>query len=181
MSTLILKTLIKLCSKFTHLKWVVKRSCYNGFHTHLRVHWGMPRCRGLFRGGSPDPRPTEGGVRRGRSGDLWRGQVRYWKKWLHPLHESVWSFTRQDRNIVLSSGSSCRYHQSDYIPFFIIMKCFSVDQSDTKAGPLFTKRQDVLPPNLVKFRSREIGCCNGRIALKFDRHLGSNFRAIGKV
>ena len=40
-------------------------------------------------------------------------------------------------------------------------------------GPLFTKRYDVLPPNLVKSRSREIGCYNDRIALKFDRHLGS--------
>ena len=40
-------------------------------------------------------------------------------------------------------------------------------------GPLFTKRYDVLPPNLVKSRSREIGCCNGRIALKFDKYLGS--------
>ena len=28
-------------------------------------------------------------------------------------------------------------------------------------------------PNIVKSRSREIGCCNGSIALKFDRHLGS--------
>ena len=28
--------------------------------------------------------------------------------------------------------------------------------------------------NLVKSRSSEIGCCNGRIALKFDRHLGSS-------
>ena len=35
----------------------------------------------------------------------------------------------------------------------------------TASGPLFT---------IVKSRSREIGCCNGRIALKFDRHLGSN-------
>ena len=40
-------------------------------------------------------------------------------------------------------------------------------------GPLFTKRQDVLPPNLAMSRSRVIGCCNNRIALKFDRHLGS--------
>ena len=31
----------------------------------------------------------------------------------------------------------------------------------------------VLPPNLVKSRTREIGCYNDRIALKFDRHLGS--------
>ena len=43
-------------------------------------------------------------------------------------------------------------------------------------------------PNLAKSRSREIGCYNYRIALKFDRHLGStaaevpvNFRAIGKM
>ena len=41
------------------------------------------------------------------------------------------------------------------------------------SGPLFTKRTDVLPPNLVKSRSHEIGCYDGRIALKFDRHLDS--------
>ena len=41
------------------------------------------------------------------------------------------------------------------------------------SGPLFTKRLDVLPPNLVKSRSREIGCYNYRTALKLDRHLGS--------
>ena len=48
---------------------------------------------------------------------------------------------------------------------------------------------DALPPSLVKSRSREIGCFNYHIALKFDRHLDSatterclsNFRAIGKV
>ena len=37
-------------------------------------------------------------------------------------------------------------------------------------GPLFTKRYDVLPQNLVKSRSREIGCYNDGIALKFQRH-----------
>ena len=40
-------------------------------------------------------------------------------------------------------------------------------------GPLFTKQTDILPLDLVKSRSREIGCYNGYIALKFDRHLGS--------
>ena len=40
-------------------------------------------------------------------------------------------------------------------------------------GPLFTKRTDVFPPNLVKSRCREIGCYNDRIALPFDKHLGS--------
>ena len=39
-------------------------------------------------------------------------------------------------------------------------------------GPLFTKRTDILPQDLVKSRRREIGCYNDRIALKFDRHLG---------
>ena len=41
-------------------------------------------------------------------------------------------------------------------------------------GPLFTKRQDVLPQDLVKPWSREIKCYNDRIALKFDRYLGSS-------
>ena len=41
------------------------------------------------------------------------------------------------------------------------------------SGPLFTKRLDVLPRDLVKFRSREIGCFNDCVALKIDRHLGS--------
>ena len=40
-------------------------------------------------------------------------------------------------------------------------------------GPLFTKWTGVLPQNLVKSRSREIGCYNDSIALKFDRHLDS--------
>ena len=43
----------------------------------------------------------------------------------------------------------------------------------TDSGPLFTKQQYVLPPNLVKSQRREIGCSNDHIALKFDKHLGS--------
>ena len=39
------------------------------------------------------------------------------------------------------------------------------------SGPLFTTRTDVLLPNLVKSRSRKIGCYDDRIVLKFDRHL----------
>ena len=42
-----------------------------------------------------------------------------------------------------------------------------------ESGSLFTKRQDVLPPNRVKSRSREIECYNDRFALKFDWHLGN--------
>ena len=41
-------------------------------------------------------------------------------------------------------------------------------------GPLFTKRTDVLPWDLVKSRSRQIGCYIDSIALKFERHLGSS-------
>ena len=40
-------------------------------------------------------------------------------------------------------------------------------------GPLFIKRQGVIPPNFLKFRSHEIGCYNDCITLKFDGHLGS--------
>ena len=54
--------------------------------------------------------------------------------------------------------------------------------------PLFTKRTDVLQHDLVKSRSRKIGCYHDRVALNFDRHLGcaapeapANFWAIGKV
>ena len=37
-------------------------------------------------------------------------------------------------------------------------------------GPLFTKRTDVLPQDVMKSRSREIGCYNDRVTLIFDRH-----------
>ena len=61
--------------------------------------------------------------------------------------------------------------------------------TEAAAEPLFTKRQDVLPPDPVKSRSRDIGCYGDRITLKSDRHLGSrvlprclsNFKAIRKV
>ena len=42
------------------------------------------------------------------------------------------------------------------------------------SGPLFTKRADVLPPNLVKPLSREIRCYNDRIIVKSDKHLSTN-------
>ena len=45
--------------------------------------------------------------------------------------------------------------------------------TSTDAGPLFTKRTDVLLQDLAKSRSREIGCFNDHIALIFDRHLHS--------
>ena len=47
------------------------------------------------------------------------------------------------------------------------------------SGRLFTKRWDVLPPNLVKSRSREIGCYNDRIALSEWTILNPNLAASG--
>ena len=41
-----------------------------------------------------------------------------------------------------------------------------------KPEPLFTKREDVLPQDLAKIRSREIRVETFPIALKYDRHLG---------
>ena len=39
--------------------------------------------------------------------------------------------------------------------------------------PLFTKWADVLPQDLVKYRSREFRVLIFEFALKFDRHLGN--------
>ena len=50
---------------------------------------------------------------------------------------------------------------------------FNIVLFNLSVEPLFTKWYDVLPPNLVKSRSCEIGCCNAHIALNFDGHLGS--------
>ena len=41
-------------------------------------------------------------------------------------------------------------------------------------GPLFTKRTDFLPQDLVKSRSREILVYSFPVALKFDKQLGSS-------
>ena len=48
-----------------------------------------------------------------------------------------------------------------------------MDMVLVNTNPPAAKRKDVLPPTLVKPRSREIGCYYDRIARKFDRHLGS--------
>ena len=45
-------------------------------------------------------------------------------------------------------------------------------KSFNPSGPQVTKRTDSLSQDLVKSRSREIGCYNDRIALKFDRYFG---------
>ena len=43
---------------------------------------------------------------------------------------------------------------------------------------LFTKQMDVLPHDPVKSQNREIGCYDDRIVLKFDRHIGSDWKRL---
>ena len=57
---------------------------------------------------------------------------------------------------------------------FVYLDVITNPFPNLEAGPIFTKWRDVLPQDLVKSRSREIGCCNNPVALKFDRHLGSD-------
>ena len=42
--------------------------------------------------------------------------------------------------------------------------------TELETGPFCTKLTDVLLQDLVTYRSREIGCYNDRVALKFCRH-----------
>ena len=51
--------------------------------------------------------------------------------------------------------------------------CVRLIRGRQDPGLLFARRWDVVPPNLLKSRSRELSCCNDRSVLKFDRHLGS--------
>ena len=44
---------------------------------------------------------------------------------------------------------------------------------EKRTGPRLNIRKDVFSWDLVKSRSHEIGTLNCRIALKFDRHIGS--------
>ena len=84
------------------------------------------------------------------------------------LYEIVWnSFGTIMQSTIKSAQDDMEDHHVAYERYRVISAV--VYQS----GPLFTKRTDVLPTNLVKPRSREIECYNHRIALKIDRHLGS--------
>ena len=54
------------------------------------------------------------------------------------------------------------------------MAAMRIDTALFHPGPLFTKRTDVLPQELVKYPSREIRAYTFPIGLKFDRYLDSN-------
>ena len=71
--------------------------------------------------------------------------------------------------------------------YSVLLALVRVDFTHILQG-LYSLSGDVLPPDLVKSRNREIGCYNDRIALKFDKHIGSAaaevlsiVRAIGKI
>ena len=71
---------------------------------------------------------------------------------------------------VVATGIAC--------PIVLLQNCviFCVTMATVSyvyARPIFTRRTEVSPQDIVKSRSREIGCYNDHIALKFDRHLGS--------
>ena len=67
--------------------------------------------------------------------------------------------------------------------WYVYVLCHLHAEPESAPGLLFTyKRTDILSPNFVKPRSREIGCHSDRIALNFDGHLSSAAtRAIVKV
>ena len=114
----------------------------------------------------------------------------YWKHWMFYISSAVnddWMFDtnnlfsekdcwqidkhiKNDESITITNQITPSDYQHTWIIGYITLYILTYKIP----GPLFTKRQDVLPTNLVKSRSHEIECYNSRIALKFDRHLGSS-------
>ena len=62
-------------------------------------------------------------------------------------------------------------HKRYVVRFEFKVNFGGIPQLKQPLGPLFTERQDVLPRNLMKFRSCEIEFDIDSIALKFDMHL----------
>ena len=67
---------------------------------------------------------------------------------------------------------------SKYAPSIEIFGRDAIDAYGFLPGPLFTQRTNVLPQDLVKYRSHEIRVSTFPIVLKFDRRLGSGFHEI---
>ena len=53
----------------------------------------------------------------------------------------------------------------DFLP--VTSVCYDITPSIIDPEPLYIKQQDVLPPNLAKFQSREITCYSYHIVLEF--------------
>ena len=95
----------------------------------------------------------------------------------------VWRKFKQPVCHVLSLRSNHVLTSGTVISVYSLVKCMAyvlslklqccgqylVDRAIIRPGPLFSKRTDVLPLDLVESWSHEIGCYD----LKFDRHLDS--------
>ena len=95
----------------------------------------------------------------------------------------VWRKFKQPVCHVLSLRSNHVVTSGTVISVYSLVKCMAyvlslklqccgqylVDRAIIRPGPLFSKRTDVLPLDLVESWSHEIGCYD----LKFDRHLDS--------
>ena len=55
----------------------------------------------------------------------------------------------------------------------VLNNCPASNHHTKPSGPRLNIRKDVFPLDLVKYRSHEISTLNCRIALQFDRHIGS--------
>ena len=65
------------------------------------------------------------------------------------------------------------------IPREIVISYKNLDPPRTCiSGPLFYKGADVFPKDLVKYRTRDIGCYYDRIAVKFDKHFDSSIAEV---
>ena len=99
---------------------------------------------------------------------------------LHPVHLSSRLHRKCRQRPMLCNNLSCgKFFQKCHALYISHTTRSLVNYADPPSktsfnpGPLFTMRWDVLSPNHVKSRSREIGCHNDRIARKFYRHIGS--------
>ena len=68
------------------------------------------------------------------------------------------------------------WHKHEMLPFLSLIKVCKTRNYlvlRDKTHGLYSVQWDVLSPNLVESRNREIGCYINSIALKFARHFGS--------
>ena len=91
----------------------------------------------------------------------------------------VWTQSYVFRGRMIHNGTHFYYRTARaarmHVVFVLHCFCYTywIHMCIYTSGSLFIQRTDVLPANLVKSWCSEIGCYNGRIALTFDRHLGS--------
>ena len=90
---------------------------------------------------------------------------------IHIFENNVYNHIPKWTNLVSDSNWCSRYNS--HLIEIVMSRVQLLDKYSYNPWPFFTKQRDVWLQDLVKFRSREIGCYNDRIALKFDKRLGS--------